>query len=296
MRKKEFSVVANLSRTDVTWADTYCKAMKRCGVQVSGAVSRNGAEGRLFIGDRLDGVVGNAAGKTMYFLAAVEGTKQEQDNVAHMRWTTTVSPQERERAVRLLGADPARVSVEGFPLPIERLQALSRFIPRQDARSVCFLGRMMPDKGQNLELELAAGLVSAGFSVLHMSNGHVGGADELRRRGVRVVEGVSGVRYHTLLAGCRGAVNTSPRESLFVSGMEAAALGVMVLAPDVPESGIRAWNRPECLYPADDAQIALEHILTLLASPLPHVADVRRYDEKRYARGIRNRFRHMGRQ
>ena len=280
--KTGLTVVANLDRSSVSWANTFCGAVASSGARVVSAAERVKSP-VLYIGDSIDWDGGDYSRPTGYFLAAVDGTGQERRNVEQAQITTTVSRAEQTRAARLLGGD--RVVVDGFPVDFTELQAVAdqgiRRLP-----SIGFIGRTDEDKGPNLELLIAKRARTFGVKVMHASHIPVARASELTDAGVEVITPTSRKAYLGWLASVGCVINTSPRESLFVSGIEASYLGVPVVAPCVEESGIEDWNHPDRYYDASSPDQAVDLALELAGSTQVDVPDVSRYGAQQYVRRV----------
>jgi hypothetical protein len=159
---------------------------------------------------------------------------------------------------------------------------------RRKLKTVGFVGRTDADKGVDLELLIATDLAKMGMKILHLSSWPNTRAEELVRAGVEVCDNLKRHEYLGRLASLGCVVNTSPRESLFVSGIEATRLGIPVFAPRVIESGITDWNNPEFLYDPSDIQGAAGIISEASGISDISIPDVSRYSAANYVERVRN--------
>jgi hypothetical protein len=282
--KKPLHVVPNLDIGGVSWARGFCDSVSRAGAIITTPDATKVGQPTLYIGDRIDWTTVADHLSTGYFLAAVDGTAQERDNSALAAVTTTPSLADQARARQLLGA--THVYADGFPLHFGELDEVRADAGSYRGRSVGFVGRTDKDKGPAAELALAARLIKCGIHVVHLSGTKNTIARELSELGVEVRERIPREEYLGRLARLGCVANTSPRESLFVSGIEASYLGVPVVAPAVFGTGIADWNLADRLYKPNDADDAVEIIERALSSST--VPDVSWYDAAAYVRRVRD--------
>lgn len=280
MKKHTLHVVPNLDVARVSWASGFCMSAHKGGAEITHPSDVPQDAPRLYIGDAIDWAV-TRPDSMGYFLAAVDGTAQERDNVAHAGITFTPSAADMERARHLLGA--SRVASEGFPVDFDELDPIAGQVGRRDC-IVGFVGRTDSDKGMDVELGLVERLSALGVAAVHLSSGtnKIGGS--LHQRGVEVADRLTRPEYLRRLARLGCVINTSPRESLFVSGIEASRMGVPVLAPLVAESGIADWNLPDRFYNPSNLAEAAAMVLEILGKS--DVPDVSGYSANRYVQRV----------
>lgn len=286
-------IVENFWGAKISWADTYTDAASRSGFDILQTTSNDTYGDKIFLGDKLPVQLG-ANGIHLYFLAAADGTDTERESSLRTDGVTTVSNAEKSRLLATFPDIEAwRVSVDGFPVYNEDVyDTITRRNTMSQVGSVAFLGRAVAEKGPLLEIKLAKELVRSGLRVLHMSNTVVPIANELQNAGVRVYENIQGEAYLQRLADVGAVINTSPRESLFVSGIEASVLGVPVFAPDNAESGIWDWNIIERKYDAADINSTVDMVRDTLAQKTTEISipDVSRYESAHYFKDIAQRM------
>lgn len=285
--KYPLHVVTNLEVSHVTWANAFCEATQKAGAQISNPSEVPAEAPALYIGDSIDWSSVPQPATAAYFLAAADGTDQERINVDHAVFTTTPSRPERERTCRLLGGNA--VFADGFPLDLNELEAVKAAQGNQNAFVVGFVGRTEADKGPTRELAIAALLAAQGIRAVHLSATPNLIGSELTALGVTVEQTLNRSEYISRLATLGCLINTSPRESLFVSGIEATYLGVPVIAPQVAETGIADWNKPEWFYEPDEPETAL-HLIANIASGNSDVPDVSFYDATKYLERLQRHF------
>lgn len=284
MKKHTLHVVPNLDVARVSWASGFCASAEKGGAQITSPAEVPQHAPRLYIGDEIDWNLTNPDNMG-YFLAAADGVPRERDNVEHSGVTLTPSVADMGRAKCLLGA--TRTFAEGFPIDLEELDGVA-----QDAGahnySVGFVGRTDADKGLELELQLVRRLSALGIKIIHLSSTANTIKDQLSRYGVEVAEHLTRSAYLGQLAALGCVINTSPRESLFVSGIEASRMGVPVLAPRVSESGIADWNLPSRFYNPNDIEAAVAMSLDAFGSR--EVPDVSHYSAREYVARVLQRI------
>jgi glycosyltransferase involved in cell wall biosynthesis len=282
----KLTIVTNLDTNRVSWAEGFCSAAKAGGAEVSRDIMTDGTP-QLLIGDEIDWER-TATNNTAYFLAATDGTQCETENVWRSQFTTTVSRAEKIRTERFFDATD-HIFVDGFPLNTAELDTFRIHRKIHSLPTIGFIGRSDADKGPERELLVAAHLKKLGVNVIHISNTMNALTPFLEQLGVEVYQQVSREEYLSRLATLGCVVNTSPRESLFVSGLEAASLGVPVIAPRVSESGITDWNLAQNMYDPDNVEEAA-HLAVSLATSYGNVPDVCSYSSNAYVERIAARF------
>lgn len=276
------TVVANLDRTQVSWANSFCDAVYQAGAKVVDTPC-NTDSSRLFIGDNISWANDQRDHRSCYFLAAVDGSRNEARNIKNAGITSTVSQAEKSRAYRFFGDDS--IYVDGFPMNFSELDEIDE-IRRHQVPKIGFVGRSDKDKGPELELQVASIARAMGAEVVHISNTINTLAPNLRQLGVEVFRSTSRRAYLGRLATLGCVVNTSPRESLYVSGLEASRLGVPVIAPRVKDSGISDWNSDERFFDINKPEDAASLAVTLATTKRVDTPDVSRYAAASYVERI----------
>ena len=282
MRYRNDIIVKNLNMDQVSWSRTFCDSAEYEGIRVVESPVDD-YQNRLFIGDTISSRMLGKRACNIYFLAAVDGTDEEHDNILKTTYTTTVSNAEKERVMRIFpDVDHNKIEVDGFPVDLNTIAGMADMQLDKIDRSVCFLGRTDADKGIGMELGLTECLSADGYSVFHLTPHAASARLELERAGSQVIEQLRGEDYLKLLSRMNCVVNTSPRESLFVSGIEAAALDIPVIAPDVADSGIWDWNDPENFYQAEDTDDAIKAIRRVCKKDTVSAVTIDQYQPFRY--------------
>lgn len=276
------TVVANLDRARVSWANSFCDAVDQAGARVVDTLCDTDSP-HLFIGDNIPWVNDRRERRTCYFLAAVDGTEEEAINIENTGTTSTVSRAEKSRAYHFFGDDS--VYVDGFPMNLLELDEIDETRQCQVPR-IGFVGRSDRDKGPELELQIASIARKMGAEVVHISNTMNDLAPNLRQIGAEVFKPTSRREYLGKLATLGCVVNTSPRESLYVSGLEASRLGVPVIAPRVEDSGISDWNFDERFFDINNPEEATDLAATLAVAKCVDVPDISRYAATAYVKRI----------
>lgn len=284
--KQKLHVVTNLEVSQVSWAAGFCNSAYSAGATIVTPEQAPANVPKLYIGDEVPWDQIHDPGLTGYFLAAVDGTAQEQINVERAAMTTTPSMADYERAQRMLAG--SRVFVDGFPLNLAELDLVRSNVIKHQKGRVGFVGRTDIDKGVDAELALAAVLKKRGIQAVHLSSASNTISAELTALGVEVLENLTREQYLGRLAYLGCVVNTSPRESLFVSGLEASRLGVPVVAPLVEGSGITDWNMKDRFYRPDNFEAAADMIEAAIESD--EVPDVTRYSASCYVNRVGERI------
>ena len=175
----------------------------------------------------------------------------------------------------------AEVVVSGFPFDARSLHLMCH-LPKIK-RLVAFNQRFSLDKLHILEVHLAEQLTAEGFQVIHLcSRNHINhimtdqDARALYRqgqmRGLRFVINNTKADYYVNLSRAQVCITTSAADTLSVGTLEAAAMGVIPLAPD--------WGPfPEYLprtnlYPPYN----IDRILELVGDPPESELDFGKYD------------------
>ncbi|MEI7917969.1 MAG: hypothetical protein WCH58_01145 [Candidatus Saccharibacteria bacterium] len=290
-RENQIAVIKNFDGALVSWSETYCRSAKQQGFDVRSEYNANDLSDKIFLGDKIPKTMGHA-GCNIFFLGAADCSKRELTSIKLTDATTTVSSAEKKRIVNAFPyLNPDKISVDGFPIDLELLQGIKESTlshNRKIDNSVCFLGRTDNDKGPNEEIEIVKALRDKGYNIFHLSGGKISISDKLNEMGVNVIEGISGQKYLELLSQMDCVVNTSPRESLFVSGLEASGVGVPVLAPLIEDSGIQDWNLAERLYDYKDISSVVKMIQEISSESRDLVIpDVSYYDKTAYFNRIR---------
>lgn len=179
------------------------------------------------------------------------------DNIDWADLTIVVSNSEYNKIVGVNEELGRKVKVFGFPIDFSRLR---KFKGRKKKKgSVCFLGETRAIKNPEFEVALIQFLSSKEYKCFHLSPSFVSYKDRLLSSGCRVVEGVRGERYFSLLSKFEFFISTSHYESLSVSGIEAFLLGCVPFVPD--HSGFIDWCPPENRYRVFKKEIIFETML-----------------------------------
>lgn len=284
----KLTVVANLDRAQVSWANGFCNAVETAGAEVVNRPWYSANATVLYIGDSIDWTSIGAEQRAGYFLAAADGTDVEDMNIRNARLTTTVSQAEKSRAEHLFGTKT--LAVDGFPINFMELNGVRRSAEQRTIPTVGFIGRTDKDKGPELELAIADIARKLGAEVVHISNMTNELRPELEEIGVKVYERVTRAEYLGRLANLGCVINTSPRESLYVSGIEASYFGVPVIAPDVEGSGIADWNPKERFFDGSKPEEAANIAVALAAAKAVDTPDVSRYAAEPYVQRVLERL------
>jgi glycosyltransferase involved in cell wall biosynthesis len=291
-RSRKLVVVKNLG-TNVSWSKSYIEAAEKTGCRITSTIDASSPENRIYIGDSIDYRSLGERACNICFLAAADCTEQEHDNILMTNHTTTVSQAEKARITGIFqDINETKITVDGFPVDVDSLELIKSLGAEKIEKSVCFLGRSDADKGPSLEIEMARLLREQDYKVFHLSPCKISIADELISLGVNVFEGITGRPYLKLLSRMGCVINTSPRESLFVSGIEASVLGVPVIAPNAIGSGIADWNKPEYFYSFGDSQSAVNLVKQFMGQHniLP---DLDRFSAEKYFERINRHISHV---
>jgi len=285
-QEQEPVIVHNLDLNKVTWATTYCRNAHEFGLKTAASVGTDD-KSAVFIGDNIDHRQLIRLEKSGYFLGACEGGEQERDNIINTNVTFLVSSTERLKVNRLLGlSDVNKLTIAGFPVNLELLHGYATRWEDKIDKSVCFLGETRPEKNPEFELEVAKLLTLNGFRCFHFSPTKVSVFDRLTKRGVEVVEGLRGDEYYKRVSLMQYVVCCSERESLYVSGIETAAMGSVPVLPRNQESGYVDWCPPEQMYEYPIAESVLYAIKQLGSSEVGKV-DVSYYSHKNYFKRLK---------
>lgn len=243
---------------------------------------------KLYIGDQINWQT--ASDPVGYFLAAVDQTRQEAVNINFANISTTVSTADKVRAEMLVPYK--EVFVDGFPIDLEAIDSAARGVTKNHRRKVIgFLGRTARDKGIDKEIEIAKELSTyAGIDVVHISSTPNSAAKTLIELGVEVMQNLTKDQYLGNLALLSCVINASPRESLFVSGIEATRMGIPVIAPNVAQSGILEWNNPEWIYDQNNASDAAELAVRLCSINSDDIPDVSQFSATHYVKRVKERI------
>lgn len=276
-------VVKNFDGSSVTWSDSFCDSAKLFNCEVVDSIADiEKLDNYIFLGDKIPKNLGKI-GCSIYFLAAADRTQQEYENVIATSHTTTVSNSEKTAILdKFPNINSNKISVDGFPINLELLNTVKKSIKLKMKKSVCFLGRTDSDKGPHEELIAVEALKRLGYSVFHLANCKISIYNELSKLGAIAVENLNGLKYLNLLATMGCVVNTSPRESLFVSGLEATGLGLPIIAPSIVNSGINDWNLPNRFYRSGDIYNLLDIVREIELSNNIIIPSIDKYDHKAY--------------
>lgn len=236
-------IVRNIS-DGVSWGDTYIVAAKKAGFRVVAPPDLPESNTRLFLGDEiLESYLADLR-LSMYFLAAYDRTVEELANVASTDITLVPSEASKQQVSKdLTKSEAGKVRRVGFPVDIAGIEKMQVAWENRVPKSVCWVGRADDDKGLELEEDAIRVLSAQGYRVTHFTpnedkNGFLKG---LRTLGVEVVVGARGEELFRQMAMKKYVINTSPFESLGVGLIEAAALGLIPLAPSRASNGLNDW-------------------------------------------------------
>lgn len=236
-------IVRNIS-DGVSWGQTYIVAAKKAGFRVVEPPDLPESNTRLFLGDEiLESYLADLR-LSMYFLAAYDRTVEELENITSTDITLVPSEASRRQVSKDLAKSEARkVRRVGFPVDIAGIEKMQVAWEDRVPKSVCWVGRADDDKGLELEEDVIRVLSAQGYHVSHFApdedkNGFL---NSLRTLGVEVVVGARGEELFRQIALKKYVINTSQFESLGVGLIEAAALGLIPLAPSRASNGPNDW-------------------------------------------------------
>ncbi len=254
------TIIDNLDIDQVTWARSYCNAANEEGLVVRSMPVESDAV-CVFIGDVIDQEMLSKSKASVYMLAAVEGTAIEQQNIYNT--THTIVPSKSE-TVKLQRHFPdiqlCKVSIQGFPINIERIRKFAQPWKNKKLKSVCFLGETREIKNPQMEVEVIKRLKRMGFSCTHLSPTTISFKDQLQQEGCITIEGIRGTPYYQEVAATQFVINTSISESLYVSGIEAFLLGTIPILPNQDHSGFSDWSPVSVMYDYP----SIDHICNLV--------------------------------
>lgn len=236
-------IVRNIS-DQVSWGNTYITAAKKAGFRVVEPSSLPESRARLFLGDEISEDSLADLWLSMYFLAAYDRTDREAANITSTDITLVPSEASRRQVAKELSrSDALKVRRIGFPIDVAELEKMKLDWEDRVPKSICFVGRADDDKGLGLEEEVIRTLMARGYHISHFApkEDENGFLNSLRAQGVEVVVGARGNELFHQLATQKYVINTSPFESLGVGLIEAAALGLIPIAPLVPVNGPNDW-------------------------------------------------------
>ena len=278
MPASRLAIVTNLNRGQVSWANSFCDAMSQAGAEILDR-PHDPERPALFIGDDIPWETIPHHHRAGYFLAAADGTPSEARNIKMASMTSTVSSAEKIRSLHFFG--DSSVHVDGFPIDFSELDRIDS--DRQYKTPILgFVGRSDTDKGPDLELEIASIARKMGAKIVHISNTPNRIAPELEQIGAEIFKPATRSEYLSRLAMLGCVINTSPRESLYVSGIEATRLGVPVIAPHAESSGIYDWNIEERFFDATSPEMATSLAIALATTKSIDTPDVSRYAANLY--------------
>lgn len=252
-------IVRNIS-DGVSWGQTYIVAAKKAGFRVVEPPDLPESNARLFLGDEiLESYLADLR-LSMYFLAAYDRTVEELANITSTDITLVPSEASRRQVSKdLAKSEVSKVRRVGFPVDIAGIEKMQVAWEDRVPKSVCWVGRADDDKGLELEEKTTRILLAQGYRISHFApdedkNGFLNG---LRTLGVEVVVGARGEELFRQIALKKYVINTSPFESLGVGLIEAAALGLIPLAPSRASNGPNDWL-PKVLRFAPDGSGLVE--------------------------------------
>jgi glycosyltransferase involved in cell wall biosynthesis len=195
-----------------------------------------------------------------------------------------------ERLVEVYGEERDRIEVIANGIDWEGLDTIRRMAPTEGREEVVFVGRFVEQKQPHLFVEIAARLLEhePGTRFLMIGDGELlpNIREQIEKKGLTDRIQILGRRddvLHLLAARARVLVAPSLTEGLPILGLEAMALGVPVVAADVPGwADLIASGQDGYLVPQKDVEAYVQTVLHVL-----HGNDVeqliRRAREKIYA-------------
>ena len=146
--------------------------------------------------------------------------------------TMAVSPREAEIGRRLSPRTP--VSIVLNPSPWEEAGSRPVAEPRSHRREIVTVGRVSPQKAPQLFAAVARALAPTGIEFVWVGDGDPDGVEALRTAGIDVTGWMPPSAVRDRLAGAALYLHTAAWEGGPVSTVEAASLGVPVLARGIP--------------------------------------------------------------
>jgi hypothetical protein len=285
-------LVKNLNTDDVTWALSFQQSALEAGFKVSDSTYTI-SHIKLFIGDVItpEMIADNAL--NIYFCAAIEGLEEERRSIGLTDVTLLASSQELSKAARYFPEyDSSKYLVNGFPVQVSKIKKMASDWSEKKPKSVCFLGETRPEKNPEFELRLILELTQQGYRCAHLSPAAISISDKLQDLGCEVVENIRGAKYLAKADEFQFAINTSHRESLFISGIEAHALGAVPIMPNMPTSGYFDWCPEELMYEPDNIGQVIQLISELSESNRPQL-NIDWYDEQQYFSRLKSLYREI---
>lgn len=260
-------VVFNLKKSEVTWAASFIEASRFSNISYSDIPNPNTAI-NLYLGDDIDWDSAPKLSLNVYYLAAtsfnsmINASKAEQGqeirNFAKSDFVVLVSKAELEiLKLQLPWLNFSKFVVLGFPINFEKLTEYRTKIKKD--RSVCFVSNLTPIKRPEFQMELCEFLLKQGFEVSHFSSLNSPMIESLRKIGCQVFERLNPQEFLKSMAGHQYFISTSSYESLSVSGIEAAVMGLIPICPSI--GGFKDWCAPENLY----GQYEPEHVVEVMS-------------------------------
>lgn len=223
--------------------------------------------------------------KYIYFLAAADITQLERRNIILTRACIVPSSTEKEKISAAWPDLSEKIYVMGFPIDPRKIETVNRLQNEYGRKHILFIGRGDTDKGIEREIQMAQALKAQNYAVVHISNTELKFEAEMRDAGIHIVDGRVKEEYLKVIKEAICVINTSPRESLFVAGIEAEMLGIPVLYLDSENNAIREYSG----YAYQDEQTALR-IIAGLSSKDYYIRDLPYYYADHYAERLETLF------
>lgn len=169
--------------------------------------------------------------------------------------TVAVSPREADISRRLNGRNPARVVLNPSPFP-----ATDGGYRPPASRDIIMVGRILPQKDPALFGAIAENFAGEGWRFTWIGDGDVAQRTHLEECGVEVTGWMAPADVRRRLESAALYLHTAAWEGGPVSAIEAAALGVPVLARGIPS--MRSLGYPLAGQSADEIAATVRRFLT----------------------------------
>lgn len=274
-------IVFNLDLEKVSWAGSYLSSLQFENV-TRDFIPRKDADVNIFLGDHIDWSSNQNNGVNVYFLAATSFNPlltQDQNamqietmNIVNADLVVLPGFSELTFLTQQFPHLRHKFSVLGFPLNFEMFKNRGN----KDPRAVCFVSTSSPVKNNEVELDLASELTKKGFNVTHFSSGGKDFCANITQN-ARVFGKLPLKKFLTQLSTQKYFISVSHYESLCVSGIQAALLGVIPICPS--NSGFLDWCPPQNLF----TEYTLDSIFGVMDSAtVIGGSDLLRYDSQNY--------------
>lgn len=236
-------IVANLDRDKVSWANSFIESLKGRNIQYIEVDEIKAHKGDfiLFLGDAIPAEIHLYDNYYVYFLAAAGFSRIEYKNITATHATIVSSNTEKKKIQKRWKDVSDKIYTMGFPISSRIIKDINDSWKPQKRDYVLFIGRGDIDKGIELELQIAKQLANS-YHLVHITNTELAYREAMLAAGIRIIEKVEKRKYLQIVKGAICIINTSPKESLFISGVEAAMLGVPVLYIEGEDNAISEYS------------------------------------------------------